>query len=216
MILMVQIYCDDCAGDKVMYGIGFSILISSIFSKYFCIRLYQTIAGNNRSRIIKLVKIVNFTFAVFELLACVGLTVFSFISYQAGKQNFGFHVLMAIIAGIYILFTFLKIFGTKPGFIKASLILNFFTFIIAVILTITSLKILQDRNHRSLSLVIAVMLFLLVSGVYIYFNSFIVLLYNIMLEEKMSMESSKWEKVDMDGSTLSNPPTAPRQKTENE
>merc|ERR1712113_510912 len=68
MILMVTIYCDNCAIVQVMYGIGFSVLISSIGLEYFCMRLWKAIRKNNMDGLIKLVKTGNFTLAGFEIL----------------------------------------------------------------------------------------------------------------------------------------------------
>ena len=61
------------------------------------------------------------------------------------------------------------------------------------------------HNIKELYLIIAVMLFLLISCVYIYFNSFTVLLYNIMLEEQLRKESIKKEMWDC--ASLSTPPS---------
>ena len=211
MILMAKIYCEECEPRGLMYGIGFPALFLSFGLKYYCIQLWKAIRNNNMDGLIFLVKIGNFILSGFEVLACVALTTTcSFL--QRNRYCYVF-VVIAVITAIYILLTFLKIFGSvmlKPGFIKASLLFNFFTYIIAVVLTIISL-------YKKELLVTAVMMFLLTSCIYIYFNCFIVLLYNIMLEEKMRKESTKWEMVEMDGSIISNPPpTAPRQKIENE
>ena len=227
MIIMVQIYCEDCdgssrqsglwygAGNQVMFGLGFSLLFFSIGLEYFCIKLWKTTRKNNMDGLIKLVKIGNFALAAFEFIACIALTIFSYKFYQLRQKYLGFHVIMAVITGLYCLVVCLKIFGTiklKPGLIQASLLFNSVTVILAFMLTLISPKMFvpkHDQNIKELGLFIVWMLFILVSSVYIYFNCFILLLYNVVLEESIRMESSQKEKMEMDGSLLSNPPQKP-------
>ena len=221
MILMVKIYCDEWGAKyQVLYGIGFSVLFTSIGLKFFCIKLWKTIKTKNMDRLIKLVKNGNYTLAGFEVIACVALIIFNNLYSESRSKHLGFHILMVIITGFYILLDLLKIFGTiklKPGLINASILFNFFINILAVILTIISLQMfapISDHNVKELCLLIAVMMFLLISCIFIYFNGFVVLLYNILLEERVQLESCSQELVEMDGSILLSNPSG--QMIENE
>ena len=216
MILLAKTDCEDSA--EVMYGVGFSVIFFSIGLMYFCIQLWKTIRKNNMDGLIKVVKIGTLIFAGVKDLFYIVLSIFLLIHHDNLILSFEFLVIMAVITGIDILLTFLKIFGTiklKPGFIKASLLFNVLTYILAGIGTIIlDFDKIRPSNLKEYWLGITVMLFLLISFVYIYINCFVVLLYNIVLEEEeMRMESSRKEVMERDGLV---PPTAPSKKIDNE
>ena len=204
MILMAKIDCDYCT--NALYGVGFSVLFSGIGLKYFCLQLWKTIRNQNMDGLIKLVKIGNLIFAGVKDLLYTVLTIFLFLHRRHLIISFGFLVIMAVITGIDILLTCLKIFGIikrKSAFIKAGLLFNVLTYILAIIGTII-LPFNRITSNKDYWLGITVMLFLLISSVYIYINCFIVLLYNMVLEEE---ESSKKEVMEIDGLIQSRGPS---------
>ena len=169
------------------------ILAVSIIMLMFGIKLRKSLRSKDRTVMVKLIRTGCYIMECLQLLACIaglGLTVLYLITTREERSSDLANILVAIpglILGLFCLFLSLMVQGVRET--KADLVLTNIIFKIFLFLTCTAIGVAFFLNLSypnvsfTFTVIIDVILFLLFTFLYFYSNGFVLLYYNIILNQ---------------------------------